>query len=196
MSNEQPPQDPGERPELSKNPFDNPDLRDEEHDVQDEHASDDPGRDYRSAPREPGHQRQMASGVGAPSEPRRPGTGERQAPRREGADELGPGDPVVPGEVLLGGGAVVINEGAEVTRLRVSNPSDRPIQVGSHYHFAEVNPALRLDRRAAWGKRLNILSGGSVRFEPGVDEEVELIPIGGARIALGFRGECGGPLDG
>ncbi|AXH98078.1 urease subunit beta [Ornithinimicrobium avium] len=138
----------------------------------------------------------MASGVGAPSEPRRPGTNERQAPRRHCADELAAADPVVPGEVLLGEGPVRINEGAEVTRLRVSNPSDRPIQVGSHYHFAEVNPALRLDRQAAWGKRLNILSGGSVRFEPGVDEDVELIPIGGARIALGFRGECRGALDG
>lgn len=77
----------------------------------------------------------------------------------------------------------------------MSNPSDRPIQVGSHFHFAEVNPALQFDRQAAWGLRLNILSGGSVRFEPGVDEEVELIPIAGDRIARGFRGECRGALD-
>jgi urease subunit beta len=68
--------------------------------------------------------------------------------------------------------------------------------VGSHYHFAEVNPGLSFDREAAWGRRLNVLSGGSVRFEPGAVEEVELIPVRGQRIVAGLRGEAGGGLDG
>jgi urease subunit beta len=75
------------------------------------------------------------------------------------------------------------------------NTADRPIQVGSHYHFAEVNAGLDFDRAAAWGRRLNVLSGGSVRFEPGAIEEVELIPIAGQRIVAGLRGACGGRLD-
>jgi urease subunit beta len=103
---------------------------------------------------------------------------------------------MVPGEVLYGDGPVLINEGKDVIRLRVTNTGDRPVQVGSHYHFAETNPALELDRTAAWGRRLNVLSGGSMRFEPGAVEEVELIPIGGRRIVAGLRGECAGPLDG
>ncbi|MFC5330262.1 urease subunit beta [Brachybacterium fresconis] len=102
---------------------------------------------------------------------------------------------MIPGEVLLADGPVRINEGATAISLRVVNTADRPIQVGSHFHFAEVNPALDVDRSAAWGKRLNIVSGGSVRFEPGADEDVELIDYRGARIARGFRGESGGPLD-
>lgn len=68
--------------------------------------------------------------------------------------------------------------------------------IGSHYHFAEANPALAFDRKAAWGRRLNVLSGGSVRFEPGAATDVELIPIAGQRVVAGLRGECGGPLDG
>ncbi|NMR28761.1 urease subunit beta [Arthrobacter sp. SF27] len=103
---------------------------------------------------------------------------------------------MVPGEVLYGDEAVEINAGAEVTVLRVENTADRPVQVGSHYHFAEVNSGLEFDRDAAWGKRLNVLSGGSMRFEPGAAEEVELIPIRGARIVLGLRGLCKGNLDG
>ncbi|MFI7679247.1 urease subunit beta [Actinophytocola sp. NPDC049390] len=103
---------------------------------------------------------------------------------------------MVPGQILYGTDPVVINEGADAVTLRVENGADRPIQVGSHYHFAEVNPALRFDRKAAWGRRLNVLSGGSVRFEPGAVEEVELIPIRGRRIVAGLRGECGGELDG
>ncbi|APX34941.1 urease subunit beta [Brachybacterium sp. P6-10-X1] len=102
---------------------------------------------------------------------------------------------MLPGEILLADGPVVINEGSTPITLRVVNSADRPIQVGSHYHFAEANPGLEFDRSAAWGKRLNIVSGGSVRFEPGADEDVQLIDIRGGRIALGFRGECGGPLD-
>jgi urease subunit beta len=106
------------------------------------------------------------------------------------------GDPLVPGEILHGAEPVTINAGADVVRVTVENTADRPIQVGSHYHFAEANPGLSFDRAAAWGRRLNVLSGGSVRFEPGLTEEVELIPIGGLRIVAGLRGECGGPLDG
>jgi urease subunit beta len=106
------------------------------------------------------------------------------------------GRPLVPGEVLYGDGPVVVNAGLDVVTLRVENTADRPVQVGSHYHFAEVNPALEFDRKAAWGRRLNVLSGGSVRFEPGAAEEVELVPIRGQRIVAGLRGECGGELDG
>lgn len=98
--------------------------------------------------------------------------------------------------MLYGDDPVVINAGKEVTRLRVENTGDRPVQVGSHFHFAEVNAALEFDREAAWGRRLNVLSGGSVRFEPGAVEEVELVPIGGRRIVAGLRGLCGGELDG
>ncbi|MFF1360914.1 urease subunit beta [Streptomyces sp. NPDC058297] len=103
---------------------------------------------------------------------------------------------MVPGEILYGDGPVVINEGRDALTLRVINTGDRPVQVGSHYHFAESNPALEFDRQAAWGRRLNVLSGGSVRFEPGALVEVTLIPIAGQRIVAGLRGECGGSLDG
>ena len=98
--------------------------------------------------------------------------------------------------MIYGDAPVVINAGRDVITVRVENTADRPVQVGSHYHFAEVNPALQFDRKAAWGRRLNVLSGGSMRFEPGDTEEVELIPIGGQRIVAGLRGECGGKLDG
>ena len=134
------------------------------------------------------------SGEGSSSPPRRPGTGQRQSPGQESqADQP---QAVVPGEILYGAGPVLINDGADVVRLRVENTADRPVQVGSHYHFAEVNPGLSFDREAAWGRRLNVLSGGSVRFEPGAAEEVELIPIRGQRIVAGLRGESAGPLDG
>jgi urease subunit beta len=104
-------------------------------------------------------------------------------------------EPKIPGEILYGAGPVRINQGKDVIRLAVVNTADRPVQVGSHYQLAEANPALRLDRDAAWGRRLNILAGASVRFEPGGTHEVELIPIGGQRIVAGLRGECGGKLD-
>jgi urease subunit beta len=104
-------------------------------------------------------------------------------------------DPMIPGEVLFADGDLEINAGKEVTTLRVRNTGDRPIQVGSHYHFAEVNAALDFDRDAAWGKRLNVLAGGSMRFEPGAEEEVELVPIAGERVVLGLRGLCKGKLD-
>lgn len=160
-----------------------------------EHPSDDPGGRTRAQEQEP--DRHPHSGSGSPSQPRRPGTGERQAPRRHHAEA--PPDaqePLIPGEVLYGDHPVVINAGREVITLRVENTADRPVQVGSHYHFAEVNPALEFDRQAAWGRRLNVLSGGSMRFEPGAAEQVELIPIAGQRVVAGLRGECGGRLDG
>ncbi|MDF1608522.1 urease subunit beta [Hoeflea sp. YIM 152468] len=102
---------------------------------------------------------------------------------------------MVPGEILYGDGDIEINSGMPVTTIRVVNAADRPVQIGSHYHFAEVNDALEFDRKAAWGKRLNVLSGGAMRFEPGAVEEVELVPIMGRRIVAGLRGLCGGPLD-
>lgn len=102
-----------------------------------------------------------------------------------------------PGEVLVGSDPVDINAGRPVTKLdRVANSGDRPIQVGSHYHFAEVNPALEFDRKAAWGRHLNIPAGTSVRFEPGMEVNIELVPFGGNRIVPGLRAECAGPLDG
>lgn len=104
-------------------------------------------------------------------------------------------DAVVPGEILYGEGDIAINVGLPVTTLRVTNTSDRPIQIGSHFHFAEVNAALHFDRDAAWGKRLAVLSGGAERFEPGAVAEVSLVPIKGRRVVLGLRGMCGGELD-
>ena len=100
-----------------------------------------------------------------------------------------------PGEILTGDGPVVINAGKPVTRLEVLNTGDRPVQVGSHYHFAEANDALRFDREAAWGRRLAVPAGTAVRFEPGVAREVELVPLGGARVVPGLRGVAGGPLE-
>jgi len=103
---------------------------------------------------------------------------------------------VIPGEVRCGDGAVTINEGRARITLTVANGGDRPVQVGSHYHFAEANPALVFDRSAARGMRLDIPAGTAVRFEPGIEREVALVAIGGRRIVAGLRGETGGPLDG
>ncbi|MFD6246134.1 urease subunit beta [Streptomyces roseolus] len=102
---------------------------------------------------------------------------------------------MIPGEILYGDGPVPLNEGRPVTRLTVLNAADRPVQVGSHYHFAEVNPGLDFDRTAARGLRLHIAAGTAVRFEPGIPVEVELVPIAGRRIVPGLRGETAGPLD-
>ncbi len=104
-------------------------------------------------------------------------------------------DPVIPGEIVLGEGPVQINAGRPVTTMVVVNTGDRPVQVGSHYHFAEANAALSFDRAAAWGQRLAVPAGTAVRFEPGIEREVGLVPLGGARVVHGLRGHVGGPLD-
>ena len=101
---------------------------------------------------------------------------------------------IVPGQVLLGEGPVEINAGRPVTSMVVVNTGDRPVQVGSHYHFAEANPALEFDRSTAWGQRLAVPAGTGVRFEPGIEREVDLVPLAGARVVPGLRGEAGGAL--
>jgi urease subunit beta len=103
---------------------------------------------------------------------------------------------MIPGELLPGDGDHVLNAGRRTVTLVVRNSGDRPIQVGSHYHFAETNAALSFDRDAARGMRLNIASGTAVRFEPGQQRTVELLDYAGARVAYGFRGQTSGPLDG
>jgi urease subunit beta len=102
---------------------------------------------------------------------------------------------MIPGEVFPAAGDIELNAGAPVVTLLVANRGDRPIQVGSHYHFAETNPALDFDRNAALGMRLDIAAGTAVRFEPGQSREVILVPYGGARRVLGFRGDVMGELD-
>ncbi|HEX2815268.1 MAG TPA: urease subunit beta [Phenylobacterium sp.] len=94
---------------------------------------------------------------------------------------------MIPGEVITVPGDMELNAGAARLTLHVANTGDRPIQVGSHYHFAETNPALDFDRAAARGMRLDIAAGTAVRFEPGQAREVTLIPFGGARRVFGFR---------
>ena len=103
--------------------------------------------------------------------------------------------PVIPGEVLPGDGEITLNPGRTVLSLAVSNTGDRPVQVGSHYHFAEANAALDFDREAAWGHRLAVPAGTSVRFEPGMPRDVTLVPLAGRRVVPGLRGLAGGPLD-
>ena len=102
---------------------------------------------------------------------------------------------MIPGEFLFASDPIVYNEGRGTTRLTVLNAADRPVQVGSHYHFAEANPGLEFDRSAARGKRLNVAAGTAVRFEPGIPVDVELVPLAGARVVPGLRGETGGALD-
>lgn len=101
---------------------------------------------------------------------------------------------MIPGELLTEPGDHVLNPGRPTTTLVVENTGDRPIQVGSHYHFAETNPALRFDRTAARGQRLNIASGTAVRFEPGQQRTVELVPYAGDRQVWGFRAQVQGAL--
>ena len=101
---------------------------------------------------------------------------------------------MIPGEYILCEGEIELNGGLEVTSVTVANTGDRPIQIGSHYHFYEVNPALVFDRKCARGMRLDIAPGTAVRFEPGQSRIVSLIPIGGRREIHGFRGEIGGKL--
>ena len=99
---------------------------------------------------------------------------------------------MIPGEIETMDGEIELNAGLVRTVLTVANTGDRPIQVGSHYHFAETNPALAFDRAAARGQRLDVAAGTAVRFEPGQSRTVRLIPFGGARIVHGFRGETEG----
>jgi len=104
------------------------------------------------------------------------------------------GAAMTPGELLPAAGEHVLNPGRRTATLVVQNSGDRPIQVGSHYHFAESNAALRFDRAAARGMRLNIASGTAVRFEPGQQRTVELVDLAGARAVYGFRGLVQGKL--
>ena len=103
---------------------------------------------------------------------------------------------MIPGELYPADGEISLNVGRATLTVSVANTGDRPIQVGSHYHFFEVNPALEFDRAAARGFRLNIAAGTAVRFEPGQTRTVDLVAYDGARVVQGFRGEVMGPLDG
>jgi urease subunit beta len=101
---------------------------------------------------------------------------------------------MIPGELFPAAGEIELNAGREAVEIAVANTGDRPIQVGSHYHFAETNPALRFDRARAKGRRLDIPAGTAVRFEPGQTRSVRLIPYAGARRVHGFRGETEGAV--
>ncbi|MBC7155765.1 MAG: urease subunit beta [Rhodobacteraceae bacterium] len=101
---------------------------------------------------------------------------------------------MIPGEVICAPGTITLNAGRRAITLEVANTGDRPVQVGSHYHFAEVNPGLDFDRAAARGMRLDIAAGTAVRFEPGQRREVRLIAYGGARRVFGFNGQVMGDL--
>jgi urease subunit beta len=102
---------------------------------------------------------------------------------------------MIPGEIMTAEGHIALNEGREAITLMVANTGDRPVQVGSHYHFGEANSALDFDRDAARGMRLDIAAGTAVRFEPGQRREVQLIPVSGARRIYGFNQQVMGPLD-
>lgn len=101
---------------------------------------------------------------------------------------------MIPGEVMCADGEIELNAGRDVVVLEVANTGDRPVQVGSHYHFAETNPGLSFDREAARGCRLDIPAGTAVRFEPGQSREVRLVPYGGARVVQGFNQKVMGAL--
>ena len=102
---------------------------------------------------------------------------------------------LIPGEILAEPGEHTLNAGQPVTVLKVANSGDRPVQVGSHYHFAEANDGLIFDREAAHGKRLDIPAGTAVRFEPGQARDVNLVPLRGTRTVIGFQGKVMGALD-
>jgi urease subunit beta len=102
---------------------------------------------------------------------------------------------MIPGEILTPPGELTLNAGRETRRITVANTGDRPIQVGSHYHFYETNRALQFERAQARGFRLNIAAGTAVRFEPGQQREVELVALDGERIVHGFQGKISGPLS-
>lgn len=110
--------------------------------------------------------------------------------------EAGAVSGVRPGEYLLADEDITLNAGRRTVTLAVSNTGDRPVQIGSHYHFYEVNPALHFDREAAWGMRLDVPSGMAVRFEPGDIKQVQLVEIAGARVVYGHRSMVDGPLAG
>ncbi|MEQ3626518.1 MAG: urease subunit beta [Celeribacter sp.] len=102
---------------------------------------------------------------------------------------------MIPGEIITQPGDITLNEGREAITLMVANTGDRPVQVGSHYHFAETNSALDFDRAQARGMRLDIAAGTAVRFEPGQSREVQLVPYAGARVVIGFNQQVMGALD-
>ncbi|MFI0403352.1 MAG: urease subunit beta [Cyanobium sp.] len=103
--------------------------------------------------------------------------------------------PLIPGELISEPGSLELNAGRPVTTLTVANTGDRPVQVGSHFHFYETNGALLFDRKAAYGLRLDIPAGTAIRFEPGDTREVDLVPFAGERRVFGFTGQINGPLD-
>lgn len=101
---------------------------------------------------------------------------------------------MIPGEMLIDDGEIELNAGRETVTVKVANTGDRPVQIGSHFHFHEVNAALSFDREAARGFRLNIAAGTAVRFEPGQERTVELVALAGERAVYGFNGKVMGPL--
>ena len=101
---------------------------------------------------------------------------------------------MIPGEMLIEDGEIALNVGRKTCKLTVANSGDRPIQVGSHFHFYETNPALQFDRSAAYGMRLHIAAGTAVRFEPGQERAIELVALAGARTVYGFNGKVMGKL--
>ena len=101
---------------------------------------------------------------------------------------------MIPGEIIVAAGDIILNEGREAITLKVANTGDRPVQIGSHYHFAETNAALDFDRKTARGMRLDIAAGTAVRFEPGQIREVQLIAMAGARRVFGFNAQTMGDL--
>lgn len=103
---------------------------------------------------------------------------------------------MIPGEIETQDGEITLNSGRDTIVLKIANTGDRPIQVGSHYHFFETNPALTFDRVATWGYRLNIAAGTAVRFEPGQQRDVELVAFAGRRHVYGFNGLVMGALEG
>jgi urease subunit beta len=102
---------------------------------------------------------------------------------------------MIPGEIITAAGTLTLNEGRDTIAVKVTNTGDRPIQVGSHYHFYETNEALKFDRKAARGYRLDIPAGTAVRFEPGQEREVRLVAFAGSRTVYGFNGRIQGTLE-
>ena len=102
---------------------------------------------------------------------------------------------MIPGEMKIKAGEIALNAGRYTIKLKVANSGDRPVQVGSHYHFFETNAALQFERKAAYGYRLNIAAGTAVRFEPGQSRSIELVELAGDRVVYGFNGAVMGPLD-